>query len=309
MSVTLNASSSTDPDGDVLTFRWDFGDGVTAEGAVVTHQYLYTGEYTATLTIDDGHEIYNDTKKHFTIMAGTSALLTGKVIGTEGSRNNSGNTIDKVFDGDPSTFFDAPQRDGAWVGLDLDMGKGKTAHIVKIAYYPTENKSTRMTNGVFQGANATDFSDAVNLFTISEKPVEGSRTVVVLNNTQPFRFVRYFGPARSYGVVAELEFYGAFLTDVQQEAAPAIHTFQLEQNYPNPFNPTTTIRYQLPAGSPVKLELFNLNGALAQVLLDNEQLVGSHEVSFDGSRLAAGVYFYRLSTPAHTAVRRMLLLK
>src|SRR5215831_3702932 len=81
-----------------------------------------------------------------------AALLTGVVIGTPGSWNNSGNTITNVFDGSLTTFFDAPDPGNLdWVGLDF--GPGASDIITKIAYCPRSTFSGRMVGGVFQGAN------------------------------------------------------------------------------------------------------------------------------------------------------------
>ncbi|MCD6383850.1 MAG: PKD domain-containing protein, partial [Thermoplasmata archaeon] len=53
--ITFNASLSYDPDGDNLTFWWDFGDGTVAEGIVVTHSYQRGGRYNVTLNVSDGY--------------------------------------------------------------------------------------------------------------------------------------------------------------------------------------------------------------------------------------------------------------
>src|SRR5262249_29334866 len=52
-AVAFNGSGSSDPDGDVLTFHWDFGDGATADVLAPTHAYADNGVYTATLTVSD----------------------------------------------------------------------------------------------------------------------------------------------------------------------------------------------------------------------------------------------------------------
>lgn len=53
LTVTLDATGSTDPDGDVLTHRFDLGDGTRATTATVTHRYAGRGPYTVRHTVTD----------------------------------------------------------------------------------------------------------------------------------------------------------------------------------------------------------------------------------------------------------------
>jgi hypothetical protein len=71
-------------------------------------------------------------------------------------------------------------------------------------------------------------------------------------------------------------------------------SIRLLQNYPNPFNPSTTIGYELPRVSEVQLTVFTTLGLRVVTLVEGEQEAGCHEVQFDASGLASGVYLYQL---------------
>ncbi len=85
--------------------------------------------------------------------------------------------------------------------------------------------------------------------------------------------------------------------------------FVLEQNFPNPFNPVTTIRYGLPQKSGVRLTVYNLLGQEVTTLVNEEQNAGYHEVTFDASGLASGVYIYRLTAGSFAQSRKLLLVR
>ncbi|MGM0588268.1 MAG: T9SS type A sorting domain-containing protein [Bacteroidota bacterium] len=83
----------------------------------------------------------------------------------------------------------------------------------------------------------------------------------------------------------------------------------LHQNYPNPFNPSTTIPFDVPNASPVKLELFNINGQKVSTLIDKNMPAGRHSTSFNANGLPTGIYFYRLQVNSIVYVNKMILLK
>lgn len=85
--------------------------------------------------------------------------------------------------------------------------------------------------------------------------------------------------------------------------------YVLNQNYPNPFNPTTAISYKLPAVSFVTLKVYDVLGREVVTLVNAKQSPGTYAVQFDGSKLASGVYFYRIKAGGYTAGKKMLLLK
>jgi len=85
--------------------------------------------------------------------------------------------------------------------------------------------------------------------------------------------------------------------------------YALRQNYPNPFNPVTTIQYELGAVDHISITVYDVLGRKVTTLVDGTQVAGPHQIAFDGSSLASGVYFYRLQTSVGQQVRRMVLLK
>ena len=85
--------------------------------------------------------------------------------------------------------------------------------------------------------------------------------------------------------------------------------FSLAQNYPNPFNPSTSIKYSLAEQSPVSLKVYDILGNEVVALVNTTQGVGVHEVNFNASSLASGLYFYSLKAGSFTSTKKMMLLK
>jgi hypothetical protein len=132
--------------------------------------------------------------------------LSGAIIGTGGSWNNSGNIISNVFDGNVATFFDAPVATGAWAGLDFGVGISNV--IGQINYWPRTGYSSRMFGGLFQGGNDPAFQNPVTLYTIvTEPPDTNVVTSQTITNTNAFRYVRYLGPTNGWCDVAEVAFF------------------------------------------------------------------------------------------------------
>ena len=84
---------------------------------------------------------------------------------------------------------------------------------------------------------------------------------------------------------------------------------RLEVNYPNPFNPQTRIRYYLPERQTVELTVFDLQGRCVKTLVNGVRESGRHELVFDGTGFASGLYFYQLKAQDRNMTRSMLLLK
>ena len=100
-----------------------------------------------------------------------------------------------------------------------------------------------------------------------------------------------------------------FVTTVEPGEGDGVGGFRIERNYPNPFNPRTTIKYELPKSSEVRLSVYDVLGREVEVLVNEIRDAGVHEVKFDGSGLSSGLYFYRLQAGDFVATSRLLFLK
>jgi len=86
-------------------------------------------------------------------------------------------------------------------------------------------------------------------------------------------------------------------------------SYSLFQNYPNPFNPKTVISYQLAVNSFAKLKVYDILGNEIATLVNEKQNAGSYSVSFDGSNLSSGMYYYKLESGSFTETKKMILIK
>ena len=92
--------------------------------------------------------------------------------------------------------------------------------------------------------------------------------------------------------------------------------FSLSQNYPNPFNPLTSIEFAIPAGisEHVRLNIYDLRGALVRTLVDKVYNPGVHSALWDGTdetgnKVSSGVYIYMLRAGEFTNSKKMLFVR
>lgn len=100
------------------------------------------------------------------------------------------------------------------------------------------------------------------------------------------------------------------ITSIDQPTHKIPTTYSLKQNHPNPFNPSTVISYQLPAVSHVDLSVYNLIRQKVATLVSEKKNAGYHQLEWDASGFASGMYYYRMSTDAgYVETRKLVLLK
>ena len=85
--------------------------------------------------------------------------------------------------------------------------------------------------------------------------------------------------------------------------------FALLDNYPNPFNAQTMFQYALPTATHVTIEIYDLLGRKIKTLIDGDQRAGYHQLTWNASDQASGIYFYQIHACEFTKTKKMTLLK
>ncbi|MCK6606343.1 MAG: T9SS type A sorting domain-containing protein [Ignavibacteriaceae bacterium] len=144
----------------------------------------------------------------------------------------------------------------------------------------------------------------------------GWRTAFIAGESQNFSVKGVMGEYASgkaespgYGLLLGSVNGVGIITDLDENLTEMPYTPELSQNYPNPFNPSTTIRFTVAKEADVKLVVYDMLGAEVETLVSEQKLPGTYTVKFDGSRLASGVYIYRLSAGDFVSVKKLMLMK
>jgi hypothetical protein len=110
----------------------------------------------------------------------------------------------------------------------------------------------------------------------------------------------------SYFQVDDLAFVG---TDGVAAAGSQPVAYALEQNYPNPFNPVTNIQFTIVHRQLTIVNVYDMLGRDVATLVNEVKEPGTYTVQFDGSNLASGLYFYRLTAGSYLATHKMILMR
>ena len=99
------------------------------------------------------------------------------------------------------------------------------------------------------------------------------------------------------------------VTDVVVHGLSEPATYALAQNYPNPFNPTTKTQFTIVDPELPIVKVYDVLGREVSTLVNEVKEPGTHTVTFDGSNLASGVYFYLLKAGSLVETKKLLLLR
>ena len=157
--------------------------------------------------------------------------------------------------------------------------------------------------------DAIDSSDTTGLDSYVDEIADGFGLVLRFS-------AEYTGEVHLIGAIVNNTLYGdTTVVSVNDRKGNTPLSIKLYQNYPNPFNPSTTIIFDVSNLSNISLIIYDILGKEVYKLIDNKEFnAGVYKMVWnglrkDGSKVASGIYFYRLITDKQSLSRSMILLK
>jgi hypothetical protein len=98
-------------------------------------------------------------------------------------------------------------------------------------------------------------------------------------------------------------------TNIYDESAGLGMEYRFSQNYPNPFNARTTIKYSLSRQAAVSIEIFDISGSKIASIAKSIKPAGNHQVIWDASGQASGIYFCKIKIGSCSEVKKMVMMK
>ncbi len=317
-------------------WSWTFGDGGTSTAQSPSHSYATAGSYTVSLTASNAYGSDPETKTAYITVTqptggtwqtityddfesgfgsytdgGTDCLrYTGGTYAWQGSaaidiQDNSGTSS--------SFYHTAGYNVSAYVDLEVEF------YFIAISMETGEDFWLQYYNGsawqtVASFARGTSFNNG-SFYTAT---VQIPRASYSYPTNAKIRFQCdasndsddiYIDQITFRGQTAGFAGAGGTLLTQQPRVIELPAEYALGQNHPNPFNPVTTIKFSLPEAERVELLIFDIQGRRVATLADEEFAAGEHQLRWDASGEASGVYFYRISAGELQETRRMILLK
>ncbi len=106
-----------------------------------------------------------------------------------------------------------------------------------------------------------------------------------------------------------LNYFGIIEASKDKEESKIVRDFVLYGNYPNPFNPGTTFHFTIPASGRVDITIFDMLGRKISTFSGENLAAGEHRITYEGSHLASGTYFYIIGWKDRQLRGKMKLIK
>ena len=199
---------------------------------------------------------------------------------------------------DPRSFSLPPAPPGARLDARFEGDRGQSSQpssTIQLSSSGEYRPQVRYERG--------EAASAASRITLDVQPDEGSGTA----NAESYTLEP--GQSSELAAAEQLRIRIAIDTQIDNLQTELPEEFSLRQNFPNPFNPRTTIEYGLPASAEVRLTVYNIMGQEVATLVNQRQSAGFHSINFDASRLASGMYLYRIEAGEFTQTRKLMLVK
>jgi len=291
--ITFNGSASSDPDGNPLTYAWDFdaSDGiqVDAVGVIATHTYAVDGPYVATLTVTDNGD--GDPAQVCSDRRGTSVQVNPACQATI---MNGYDTI-RLGSGKPLWFAYVQPGSDCYVNTDVVT----SSFVMRYAGRQIPAEATKTTIG-------------------GDKNGDGIQEIKV-NWTKENLRALFSGTGLANGhnnvtvtIEADLVSVGKLRGTTQLDVVNN-GSFTIAAVAPNPLNPEATLTYTTTRQGPVRIDMFDIQGRLVRRLVDAAAMTaGVHDVTIDGrgergEKLPSGVYYIR-GTSSEGAFKQLVTI-
>lgn len=300
------------------------GNGDLTDGLIAPFQAFFVqndGDSGFNLSFTNAIKSTNISDTEFLFKQGPQQHIRLELTGN-GMRNSAWLAFDN--DGNPNqrTAGDAWQLEPMSADYTLLAAKKPGVGLMDIGHFPDspELQIPLVATATRPGSYTLTLSDAAmsglylhDLHTGRSMPVEQGATYEFQINTAAKDPSDPFARLASPLVMQKTQDQARFVITTSAEITPNEEELprdvRLAQNYPNPFNPSTTIAYELPQQADVRLQVFDMAGRQVAELVNGQVQAGRHNVQFDASSLASGVYMYRLQADSKMLTRKLTVIK
>jgi PKD repeat protein len=289
--IQFNGSGSSDPDGNGLSYAWDFGDGGTGSGVSPSHTYIAANNYLVTLTVtDDGSPSLSDQDvASVQVVNSINGSIAFKMHGTVLRITGGGKVaMGMEINGRPPTDIDPNT-------ITVTTTYPNSGTISSIAVDPKTASLGDLDTDGFADLDVT--VPRTQLKALLSNVPNGATVTLVMN-------------ARTTAGTGNLPVRVTGNVTIKGGAASSVSAFAS----PNPFNPETAISLTLKNNGPVSVRIYSIEGRLVKTLKDEFATAGTHEVRWNGKDSAgrpvpSGMYFVKTEQGADKSVFKLSLLK
>ena len=316
--------------GNLNSWSWDFGDGSTSTEQNPSHTYSTAGTYTVALTVGNGTSTSTEAKTDYitvTSSGGGGIVLKehfdGETFPPADWTQKITNTAKTWMKGNPSSHpFTEIDSTNVYSAICPYVAEDQDEWLISPA---VKLPSGTVTLEFYAGYNSTWLSYATIKLNIS---TDGGTTWTKLgeadNDGKDWQWRKVQVDLSDYAgqtVMLAWQYVGndgdlMAIDNVEiSEGTTGIGDNEasvnrlLSQNYPNPFSAQTRIPFKLDKKSNVRLVIYNSLGQKIAEPVSGMLNAGNHKVTFDGSALHPGIYFYRLVVNGFSTTRRMIIMK